>query len=141
VIQHFPGVQLRRLFYFCGIRRLIFKLKQDALLRKYPSRQKDAPLSEPLRATDGILKAQDASSTQRPIVEVGAGGTSVVYVPLFGLWDFVRVLPVGLAVISYHHQTNQAQVSFPGLRPSTVQRIIDVALTQDGDFSQPDGSV
>jgi hypothetical protein len=122
-------------FYFCGTRRLIFKLKRDAPLNKYPSWREDTLVPERLRTTDGILKAEEATGAQQLMVEVDASGTSVVYVPLYGVWDFLRVLPVGLAVISYHYQTNRAQVSFPGLRPSTVQRIIDAALMQDGDFS------
>jgi len=76
--------------------------------------------------------------TQHLIVEVDSSGTSVVYVPLFRLWELLRVLPLGLAAISYHYQTNQAQVIFPGLRSSIAQQIVDAALIKDGDLSEPE---
>jgi hypothetical protein len=75
---------------------------------------------------------------QHLVVEVDSTGTSVVYVPLFHLGDLLRFLPAGLANISYHYQSNQAQVSFPGLRPSTAQQIVDAALTKDCDSSSSD---
>ena len=76
--------------------------------------------------------------TQHLMVEVDSNGTSVVYEPLFRLWDFLRVLPSGLAAITYHYQTHQAQVGFPGLRSSIAQRIVDAALIKDGDSSEPE---
>ena len=75
---------------------------------------------------------------QHLTVAVDSSGTFVVYVPLYSLWDFLRLLPSGLSVISYHYQTNQAQVSFPGLPPPTARQIVDAALMKDRDLSQPD---
>lgn len=72
------------------------------------------------------------------LVEVDSNGTSVVYVPLFQLWELLRVLPSGLAAIAYHYQTQQAQVSFPGLRHPLVQQIVDAALIKAGDLSEPE---
>jgi len=79
--------------------------------------------------------------TQHLMVEVDSSGISVVYVPLFRLWELLRVLPSGLAAISYHYQTNQAQVSFPGLRPSTAQQLVDAIHIKDGVSSGPDDEV
>ena len=76
--------------------------------------------------------------TQHLMVEMDSSGTSVVYVPVFELWELLRVLPAGLAAISYHYQTNQAQVSFPGLRPPLAQQIVDAALMKDGDLPEPE---
>ena len=70
--------------------------------------------------------------TQHLMVEVDSNGMPAVYVPVFQLWELVRLLPAGLAAVSYHYQTNQAQVSFPGLRPLLAQQIVDAALIPDG---------
>ena len=69
------------------------------------------------------------------VVEVDYNGIPVVHLPIFQLWELLRLLPAGLAAISYRYQNNQAQVSFPGLSAATAQRIVDVALTKDGDLS------
>ena len=76
--------------------------------------------------------------TQHLMVVVDSSGTSVVFVPLHKLWEFLRSLPSGLAVISYDHRTHQAKVSLPGLRPPIARQVIDAALEKDGDFCEPD---
>jgi hypothetical protein len=77
---------------------------------------------------------------QHLVIAVDSNGTSVVYVPMFRLWEFLRLLPPELAAISYHYPTGQAQVSFPGLGLALAQRIVDAALMKDDGASSPDGS-
>lgn len=74
--------------------------------------------------------------TQHLMIEVDSNGISAVYVPMFELWELLRLLPAGLAAISYHYQTNQAQVSFPGLRPTLAQQIVDAALMKESALSE-----
>jgi len=75
------------------------------------------------------------------VIEVDSHGTCVVYVPLFHLWELLRLLPPGLAAISYHYQSGQAEVSFPGLGSALAQRIVDAALMKDGAWVSSDGFI
>ena len=76
---------------------------------------------------------------QHLVIAVDSSGISVVYVPLFRLWELLRLLPPGLAAISYHYQTGQAQVGFPGLGSALAQQIVDSALMKEGGASSSDG--
>ena len=69
---------------------------------------------------------------QQLVVGVDSMGTSAVLVPLVGLWGLLRLLPAGLAAISYHYQSQQAKVSFPGLGLRIAQQIVDAALRRGG---------
>jgi hypothetical protein len=71
---------------------------------------------------------------QHLMVAVDSSGGSVVYVAFYILWDFLRLVPSGTAVISYHYQTSQAQVSLPGLLRPVARQIVDAALMEDGDL-------
>ena len=77
--------------------------------------------------------------TRHLVIAVDSSGISAVHVPLFHLWELLRLLPPGLAAISYHYQTGQAQVSFPGLGSALAQRIVDAALMMDGAAPSSDG--
>ena len=67
------------------------------------------------------------------VVEVDSTGTAVVFVPMFELWELLQHLPRFLPAISYDGLTQQAKVSFPGLRPPLAQMIVDAALLNVGN--------
>ena len=78
---------------------------------------------------------------QHLVIAVDSNGISIIYVPVFRLWELLGLLPPGLAAISYHYQSGQAEVSFPGLGSALAQRIVDAALMKDGAWVSSDGFI
>jgi len=75
--------------------------------------------------------------TQHLMVEVDSSGTSVVYVPLFRLWNFCGCYPWGWPQ-SPTTTRPSGSGDLPGLRSSIAQQIVDAALIKDGDLSEPE---